>query len=204
MQDLLKVNRIKLIKYVAGSNKGNITQGYTFNDPFRLGKVDPNYTSSRVVKDYKLGSTSTTSFTMDWKPVVKGTITIINGTNTFVDDGEGNLILIPEGGSVARKTEMVQPVETGAAYSDVRFEGVEPTVKTVVYDKEGNPVTKADGTVDYETGVISIPGGLVNDAQVAYSYNNVNIPANDLPTLTAKMETMPLLAKARRIAMIFF
>ena len=33
--------------------------------------------------------------------------------------------------------------------------------------------------------------------------NNVNIPANDLPTLTAKMESMPLLAKARRIAIFY-
>ena len=30
--------------------------------------------------------------------------------------------------------------------------------------------------------------------------NNVNIPQNDIPLLSAKMEAMPLLAKARRIA----
>ena len=31
--------------------------------------------------------------------------------------------------------------------------------------------------------------------------NNVNIPQNDIPLLSAKMEAMPLLAKARRFKM---
>ena len=33
--------------------------------------------------------------------------------------------------------------------------------------------------------------------------NNVVIPQNDLPLLTAKMEAMPLLARARRIAIYY-
>ena len=33
--------------------------------------------------------------------------------------------------------------------------------------------------------------------------NNVNIPQNDIPLLSAKMESMPLLAKARRIAIYY-
>lgn len=33
--------------------------------------------------------------------------------------------------------------------------------------------------------------------------NNVNIPQNDIPLLSAKMEAMPLLAKARRIAIYY-
>ena len=153
------------MKYVAGSNKGNTVQGDVFNDPFRLGKVDPQYTSSRVTKDYNL-TESTTSFTMNWKPVVPGTISIVNGTNSFVDDGEGNLIMIPEGGSVARRTVMVEPV----AGTDVRLEGVQPTVQTVVYDAAGAEVKTSAGTVDYEAGTINVPGGMVNQVQVAYSY----------------------------------
>lgn len=186
------------MKYVAGSNKGNTVQGDVFNDPFRLGKVDPQYTSSRVTKDYNL-TEPTKSFTMNWKPVVPGTISIVNGTNSFVDDGESNLIMIPEGGSVARRTVMVEPV----AGTDVRLEGVQPTVQTVVYDAAGNEVKTSAGTVDYEAGTINVPGGMVNQVQVAYSYNNVNIPQNDIPLLSAKMEAMPLLAKARRIAIYY-
>ena len=39
--------------------------------------------------------------------------------------------------------------------------------------------------------------------KVAYVYDNVVIPQNDLPTLNAKMESIPLLAKARRIAVYY-
>ena len=160
---------VNYIKYVAGSTKGNTTQGDVFNDPFRLGKVDPNYTSSRVVKDYKL-TESATEFTMDWKPVIRGTVTVTNGTNTFVDDGKGKLILVSAGDSVARRTVMTQPVDNVANMGDLRLEGVDSYVETVVYNAAGEPVTTAAGTIDYETGKIEIPGGVVNDVQVAYSY----------------------------------
>lgn len=39
--------------------------------------------------------------------------------------------------------------------------------------------------------------------KVAYVYDNVVIPQNDLPILNAKMESIPLLAKARRIAVYY-
>ena len=190
---------INYIKYTAGSTKGNTVQGDVFNDPFRLGKVDPQYTSSRVTKDYNL-TESTDSFTMDWKPVVAGTVSVFVGTTTYVDDGEGNLISVPEGGSVARKTEMVQPVAQVSDMADLRLEGVIPVVKTIVYNADGTPKTTPDGSVDYAAGTITVTGGVQGAVQVAYSYNNVLIPQNDIPLLSAKIESMPLLAKARRIA----
>lgn len=193
---------INYIKYTAGSTKGNTVQGDVFNDPFRLGKVDPQYTSSRVTKDYNL-TKSTDSFTMDWKPVVAGTVSVVVGTTTYVDDGEGNLIAVPEGGSVARKTEMVQPVAQVSDMADLRLEGVVPVVKTIVYNADGTPKTTPDGEVDYAAGTIKVTGGVQGAVQVAYSYNNVLIPQNDIPLLSAKIESMPLLAKARRIAIYY-
>lgn len=155
---------------MAGSNKGNVKQGDVFNDPFRLGDVDTHYTSSRVIKDYNAPS-AMTEFTMDWRPVIRGTITITNGTNKYVDDGKGALILVQPGYSVSRRTVMVQPVDNVANMGDLRLEGVDSYVETVVYDAAGKPAATVAGTVvDYETGKITIPGGLVNDIQVAYSY----------------------------------
>lgn len=107
---------------------------------------------------------------MDWKPVIRGTVTVTNGTNTFVDDGKGKLILVSAGDSVARRTVMTQPVDNVANMGDLRLEGVDSYVETVVYNAAGEPVTTAAGTIDYETGKIEIPGGVVNDVQVAYSY----------------------------------
>lgn len=194
-----------MIKYVAGSNKGNTQQGDVFNDPFRLGKVDPQYTSSRVTKDYNL-TEPTQSFTMDWKPVIPGTISIVAGDMTYVDDGNGMLIPVAAGSSVARRTVMVQPVEDATAMGDLRLEGVQPAVEVVVKDATGAPVEAGAGSkIDYANGTITLATGtnLEGAVQVAYSYNNVNIPQNDIPLLSAKMEAMPLLAKPRRIAIYY-
>ena len=52
---------INYVEYVAGIDKGATKRGYVdengdtqgsmFNSPFGLGKVDPTYTSSRVVEE---------------------------------------------------------------------------------------------------------------------------------------------------------
>lgn len=39
--------------------------------------------------------------------------------------------------------------------------------------------------------------------KVAYVYDNIRIPQNDLPIYNAEMKSIPLLAKARRIAVYF-
>lgn len=146
---------------------------------------------------------------MNWKPVIRGTISVVSTANggtvtTYVDNGNGGLVAVPAGGSVSRRTVMVQPVDDATNMSDLRLEGVDSYVETIVYNSTGAQVTATVGTIDYETGVItftgvdSFPAGTV---QIAYSYNNVNIPQNDLPILNAKIESMPLLAKPRRIAM---
>lgn len=45
--------------------------------------------------------------------------------------------------------------------------------------------------------------GLAEGDRVAYVYNNEVIPQEKLPTVKAVMKTMPLVAKARRIAIYF-
>lgn len=42
-----------------------------------------------------------------------------------------------------------------------------------------------------------------SDTKVAYTYNNVYVPQNDLPVLNAEMKSIPLIAKARRIAVYY-
>ena len=60
---------ITYINYTAGSTKGATTQGDVFNNPFRLGNVDPDYTSDRVVESVEAG---TGAQALAWTPVVKG------------------------------------------------------------------------------------------------------------------------------------
>lgn len=59
-----------------------------------------------------------------------------------------------------------------------------------------------DGTISYlepADGVVAVPG----KGKIAYMYDNVIIPQNDLPILNAHMEGIALSAKARRIAVYY-
>ncbi len=123
-----------MIEYVAGSKKGQTENGDLFNNPFRLGDVDANYTSQAVVENVEAGD-----FKPAWTPVVGNKVTFIAG-----DDG--------------RETEM----------------------------------ELTEGKVN-----ISKPG------RVKYQYDNIVIPQNDIPMLKAEMKSIPLIAKARRIAVYY-
>ena len=139
---------VSYIKYTAGSNKGTTKQGDVFNDPFRLGKVDPDYTGAAVVDTVPSG---TTELTPAWTPVVKGAFTGDDGSTKY----------------------------------DVK-------------------IVKAGGTVSYAnlTGEGKVTG-LAEGDRVAYFYDNVKIPQNDLPILNAEVTGIALTAKARRIAIYY-
>lgn len=138
---------ISYIKYVAGSNKGQTKQGDVFNDPFRLGNVNANYTGAAVVETVPA---STTSITPAWTPVV---------TKSFTDPDDNTQY----------------DVKIISTSGDVSYKNL-----------SGGQVT-----------------GLSEGDRVAYFYNNVIIPQNDLPLLNATIEGISLTAKARRIAIYY-
>lgn len=138
---------INYVQYTVGTNKGESKRGEVLNDPFRLGKVDVNYTSDRVVETVTTDANG--KATLAWFPVVN--------------------------------TAEVKPEIVGA-------EGVTITVD------------------DAETGAVTIAGTGVQDGaefRVRYVYDNVTIPQNDLPLVNAKMESIALVAKARRVAVYY-
>lgn len=69
--------------------------------------------------------------------------------------------------------------------------------------------TAADGSdVNVEDWKVAEDGtvtgtGAAEGVKVAYIYNNVVIPQNDLPIVNAEMKAIPLVAKARRIAIYY-
>ena len=137
---------ITYVQYTSGTNKGETKQGDVFNDPFRLGKVDKNFTGAAVVEPVALASgEASKEVTLAWTPVVE---------NAF---GQGKTVkFIPE-------------------------DGGEATFLPVV---DGKVTVTADG-------------------KIAYMYNNEIIPQNDLPIVNAEIKSLPLVAKARRVAVYY-
>lgn len=67
---------ITYVQYTAGSNKGNTKQGDVLNDPFRLGKVDKDYTSDTVVESF-VGDGTATAFKVMWGPIVTTSVKVL-------------------------------------------------------------------------------------------------------------------------------
>jgi len=85
-----------------------------------------------------------------------------------------------------------------------------PVVKAAFVDESGAEkdvkIIAADGTVTYAdlNADGKVPAAsLVAGGKVAYKYDNIVIPQNDLPILNAKMESIALVAHARRIAVYY-
>jgi len=91
-----------------------------------------------------------------------------------------------------------------------------PIIPGSVEIKHGNVVIKDDGlggltaaagleagaTIDYDTGAISYKlsvADAVNSPLAVYSYNNEYIPANDIPEIGLKVESVPVVARTRRL-----
>lgn len=83
-----------------------------------------------------------------------------------------------------------------------------PVVKGVFTDDGTDydvKVTHANGTVTFknvESDGVTVAGTVAGD-RVAYVYDNVVIPQNDLPIVNAHMESIALVAKARRVAVYY-
>lgn len=152
-----------MIKYVAGSNKGETKQGDVFNSPFALGKVDVNYTSEAVTEAFATGQAA-----LAWTPVVTGQFTKADGT--VLGD-----VKVINGSTVVYGTFAAGSAATGTLAS------------MTFVDEDGSSTTHTFAVGD----------------KIAYKYDNVVIPQNDLPILNAKMESIPLVAKARRIAVYY-
>lgn len=63
---------ISYLKFVKGTNKGESKRGDLVADPFKLGNVDVNYTSSLVVENVKANKANET-IQLAWFPVFEGT-----------------------------------------------------------------------------------------------------------------------------------
>lgn len=162
---------ITYIEYVAGTNKGDTTQGDLFNSPFALGNVDRNYTSDKVVESYVAASTAANT-TLAWTPLVAGTFTKADGTTL------GDVKFVKD-------TTVLYGTFATAAAREAGLIG------------DGSTLTWVNGEGTSQSAP-TLTGG-----KIAYAYDNVIIPQNDLPILNARLQNIALFAKARRIAVYY-
>lgn len=86
-----------------------------------------------------------------------------------------------------------------------------PVVKEAFEDngtKYDVKITHADGTVDFanvgsDGKTVTPSSAFVATDRVAYFYDNIIVPQDDLPMLKAEMKNIALVAKARRIAVFY-
>ena len=184
---------VTYLEYTAGSNKGDVRQGDVFNSVFGLGSSDANYTSYKVISETKVspsvenraaaatiheGADYTAS--LNWLPVFPGTVTLRLG----------------RGADDAKVKE----------YADKASTTVPGTGEIYALDAQGVPTGAPIGSINYKTGVFYIDDVAIQNGDtmsVKYSYDNVVIPQNDIPTLNAELKAIPLTAKARRIAIYY-
>ena len=125
------------------------------------------------------------------------------------DVKQGDLISNPWGfGDAHEAYTASRVVETvGAGVTEITVSWT-PVVTGVFYDKDTDThydakITHTDGTVAFANVVDGKVTGVVEGDRVAYAYDNVVIPQNDLPMVKAEMKSVALVAKARRIAIYY-
>lgn len=178
---------INYIEYSTSVDKGQSHDRF-ISSPFGYGDVDANYTSSKVVDEATLAD-STTTVAFGWTPVIPGTVDITVDGTRYVDDGNGKLYSVTSATRITKRVVAEEVDENGVA------SGVPAHVEVVF----GGTGASEAGTVDYNTGItftVAVSGASV----LKYAYNNVVVPQNKLPMIKAEVKSMPLLAKARRIA----
>jgi len=185
-------------EYVKGSNKGATTVGDLIDNPFKLGNVDPKYTSEDVEENHTIADNK---ITLKWGPVVPGSIAFQVGSDKYFDDGAGKLY---KGVFASKRYVQVQKDAEG------RLEGV---AGHYVVDA-GDAVQV--GTVTYGYATSKAVNGAIYDAAkpeitfttapetteaiaITYKYNNIAILQNDIPTLTAVRKAITLEVKWRMI-----
>ena len=120
-----------------------------------------------------------------------------NKLNKFLLDEKPDIIFVPRY-STLKLLRLEKYVMDYLNVPIIAFTGDDGSTK---YDVK---IVKAAGGVSYAnlTGEGKVTG-LAEGDRVAYFYDNVVIPQNDLPTVNVEMKSMTLLAKARRVAVYY-
>ena len=166
---------VTYIEYQYASNKGQTRVGNLISNPWEFG--------SQTDAD---GNPIHTDFTSS--RVVENVTAAGDYTLAWDKAVKGAFTVITVGGKVVE-------FDPRATYTDEE--------KATIATKDVK-VVKASGDVQYvDLNASGKVAGLAEGDRVAYVYDNVVIPQNDLPVIRAEMKSIALVAKARRIAIYY-
>lgn len=162
-----------MISYTAGTTKGETTQGKTLNTPFGLYHDRNDLTVGNGKVDVNYTGAAVAEKATAFSETIGSDTVVFLQTAWFP---------VYNGDDTASKLQVLDAT-TGTAV-------------TVVID---------DVHSDFGKGKIAFTSGVTSGTEyrVKYVYDNVVIPQNDLPIINVKMESIPLIAKARRIAVYY-
>ena len=195
---------ITYLKYTIGQSKGDLENGRVLRTPWQEGDLNSNgqatiqseYTSAKVTQTLKA---ETVTVTDEEGSETESTVYRLRNVKDFAP--ALNTVSVVDAEGTTWRAKSVNGTTITLTDAEVAFE----------VERNGNvervfaETTTADKTITVaKDGTLSGDADLIADGvKVSYVYNNIVVPQAALPTVKAEMEAMPLLAKARRIAVFY-
>ena len=134
MTNHIEHNRINILEYQYGSDKGQAKEGQVFSSPLAYNGMNPSYSSSYI--DGETVDAATDTYTLKWQPAVANTVVVRDGATGAVKEGittstddNGNLVLngkLAEGDQIFYRYNNEQvPVDSAKIKLDIRSLPVE-------------------------------------------------------------------------------
>ncbi len=94
-----KAGMISYLRFTYGSDKSPVQAGQMFNNSLYTGRSEATYSSREIVEE-----PITDGASLDYVPILPGTVTITDSTNTYVDNGNGGFTNVATGQTVGNAT----------------------------------------------------------------------------------------------------
>lgn len=91
-----KAGMISYLRFTYGTDKSPVQAGQMFNNSLYTGRSEATYSSREIVEEPIASGAS-----LDFKPILPGTVTITDSNVTYVDDGNGGLTNVATGTTTA-------------------------------------------------------------------------------------------------------
>lgn len=175
--------QILFTKYVRMSDKGKSKKGDVISDPFGIYYRTNEAGQREDATDAQYSSALTADAFAD------GAVTTAQNFQLRWTPVKAGTVIVTAGGVTASE-KTGKAAETPVAGFDVTYSENGVTVS----------VNRTSGAVQVTTAEASVAGSVIT---VAYEYDNVHLPANDIPTYGAVVEAIPMTAKPHKVRIVF-